>query len=91
MRFRKTPLAQEVLATHRAPLSLRERRALILSDGRRSQAQLAAMLGEDTPALLQRLCQAGYLWAEEATGPAPAKAEAAPGPAASAAPVATVE
>ncbi|WP_442682587.1 hypothetical protein ACSBPQ_13315 [Stenotrophomonas sp. JC08] len=40
----KTELARAALQAHRAPLDLRQRRALILCDGKRSLAELAVLL-----------------------------------------------
>lgn len=57
----KTALARDTLQSHRAPLDLRQRRLLILADGRRDVAELTRMLGEDTPARIRELCAAGYL------------------------------
>lgn len=57
----KTALGQQVLATHRTPLHLRQRRVLILCDGQRSVADLTRLVGEDTPALVRLLHAAGYL------------------------------
>lgn len=70
MLLAKTPRALAALqAGSRSGLSLRERRALILADGRRRLDELLALLGSDALPLLQRLRGAGLL--EEAT-PAPA-------------------
>jgi hypothetical protein len=95
---RKTDLARQALQSHAAPLAMRERQALILCDGRRSLAELGAMLGTGAAAQIERLCAAGYLimTATPATSAAPAP-EPAPAPmpepirpAASPAPVASV-
>lgn len=75
---RKTPLAHAALEAHRAPLSLRERRALILCDGVRSSQDVATLLGADGPALLDHLHQAGYLQSGAAPPPAPPRPAAAP-------------
>jgi hypothetical protein len=40
---------------------MRERRALILCDGRRDLKELTALLGADAPALVMHLYEAGYL------------------------------
>lgn len=72
----KTDLARQALASHGAALDLRQRRALILCDGRRTDAELARLLGTDTPALLQQLRRAGYL-----EGPGSAHEPPAAGPA----------
>jgi hypothetical protein len=58
---RKTDLARLALQSHAAPLAMRERQALILCDGRRSVAELGAMLGTGAAAQIERLCAAGYL------------------------------
>jgi len=69
---RKTELARAALATHGAPLDLRQRRALILCDGRRSTPELVGLLGADTLVLLQHLQTAGYLEDVEMPAPSPA-------------------
>jgi hypothetical protein len=61
MHPRKTDLAHRALASHRTALDLRQRRTLILCDGHRSIAELAQLLGPDTPALVRRLQELGYL------------------------------
>ncbi|MGO3127349.1 MAG: hypothetical protein ACTIJY_04685 [Luteimonas sp.] len=66
MPARKTELAHRALATHGASLDLRQRRALILCDGRRTTVELTRMLGADTPALLLQLQTLGYLEALDA-------------------------
>lgn len=43
---------------------MRERRALILCDGRRNLEELTALLGQDAPALIGRLHETGYLATE---------------------------
>ncbi|WP_211840917.1 hypothetical protein [Pseudoxanthomonas sacheonensis] len=99
---RKTDLARQALQSHAAPLAMRERQALILCDGRRSLAELGAMLGTGAVAQIERLCAAGYLimTATPATStasapepapapmPAPIRPVASPAPAASVAPFA---
>ncbi|WP_449467933.1 hypothetical protein [Stenotrophomonas humi] len=62
---RKTELAHTVLQAHRAPLDLRQRRALILCDGKRSLAELSVLLGNDAPALITQLQRNGYLHADD--------------------------
>jgi len=91
MQPRKTELARTALQAHRAPLDMRQRRLLILCDGQRSIADLTGLLGQDAPAMVIQLVQAGYL----STGigatapPPPPAAVVAPQPAApAAAPVA---
>ncbi|PKV13399.1 hypothetical protein [Xanthomonas prunicola] len=58
---RKTELALTTLQSHRSPLTLLQRRALILADGQRDLATLALLLGGDGAALVQSLCAMGYL------------------------------
>jgi hypothetical protein len=58
---RKTDLARTALQSHAGPLSMRERRALILCDGQRDLASLANLLGQDAAALIRKLCDTGYL------------------------------
>ncbi len=65
MHPRKTELAHTVLQAHRAPLDLRQRRALILCDGKRSLAELALLLGNDTPVLIAQLQHSGYLQGDD--------------------------
>ncbi|MFL6585980.1 MAG: hypothetical protein ACJ8GV_03765 [Luteimonas sp.] len=73
MPARKTELAHRALATHgTSSLDLRQRRALILCDGRRTAVELTRMLGADTPALLQQLQMLGYLDALDAMASTPA-------------------
>ena len=95
---RKTELARLALQSHATPLAMRERQALILCDGRRSVAELGAMLGTGTAAQIERLCAAGYLIvtaipataaaAASESVPAPIHPAAPPAPAAPAAPIA---
>ncbi len=61
MQPHKTAQARVALQSHSAPLSMRERRALILCDGQRDLSELTALLGSDAPALVMRLRLAGYL------------------------------
>ncbi|HCT25342.1 MAG TPA: hypothetical protein DIW85_03905 [Stenotrophomonas sp.] len=61
MQPRKTELARTALQAHRAPLDMRQRRLLILCDGQRSIADLTGLLGQDAPAMVIQLVQAGYL------------------------------
>ncbi len=89
MHPRKTELALSVLQAHRAPLDLRQRRALILCDGKRSLDDLSQLLGNDAPALVAQLIRDGYLLADAHDAPpaVPAPvAMATPAPAAAAAP-----
>ncbi|CCH14430.1 MULTISPECIES: hypothetical protein [Stenotrophomonas] len=83
MQPRKTELARTALQAHRAPLDMRQRRLLILCDGQRSIADLTGLLGQDAPAMVIQLVQAGYLstgTGATAAPPPPADA-AAPAPA----------
>jgi len=83
MQPRKTDLARTALQAHRAPLDMRQRRLLILCDGQRSIADLTGLLGQDAPAMVIQLEQAGYLstgTGATAAPPPPADA-AAPAPA----------
>lgn len=84
----KTEQARLALQSHAGPLSMRERRALILCDGRRNLEELTALLGADAPALIGRLHETGYLATDASVKktlatPAPAPS---PGPAAAPAP-----
>lgn len=93
MQPRKTDLARTALQAHRAPLDMRQRRLLILCDGQRSIADLTGLLGQDAPAMVIQLVQAGYLSTGTAAAapppsPAPAAAPVPPAPP-SAAPAAT--
>ncbi|MCC4610844.1 hypothetical protein LL963_01825 [Xanthomonas campestris pv. esculenti] len=58
---RKTALALTALQSHRSPLTLLQRRALILADGQRDLTALAQLLGDNGTALVQTLCAMGYL------------------------------
>lgn len=80
----KTELGHTVLQTHRAALDLRQRRALILCDGKRSLAELSGMLGNDVPELIAQLRREGYLQADAA--PAPLTVPSAPAAVTAAAP-----
>lgn len=72
---RKTELAVTALQSHRSPLTLLQRRTLILADGQRDLATLAQLLGGDDATLVQTLCAMGYLQ----LGEAGAGADSAPG------------
>ena len=81
MQPHKTELGHTVLQTHRAALDLRQRRALILCDGKRSLAELSGMLGNDVPELIAQLQRDGYLQVAVAPASAPAAPpQAAPAP-----------
>lgn len=91
MQPRKTELARTALQAHRAPLDLRQRRLLILCDGRRSITDLTGLLGQDAPTMVIQLVQAGYLstGTGAAAPPPPPAATVAPQPATPAAAAAT--
>lgn len=78
----KTELARRALASHGNALDLRQRRALILCDGRRSTRELLGLLGADTAPLLRQLQADGYLEDVDLPAPAslPAVAATAPEP-----------
>jgi len=86
---RKTELAHCALATHGSSLDLRQRRALILCDGRRTTAELTRMLGADTPTLLLQLQALGYLDARDAMASTPAPDSAIDADAPASSPVTT--
>lgn len=71
MQPRKTELARTALQAHRAPLDMRQRRLLILCDGQRSITDLTVLLGQDAPAMVIQLVQAGYLSTGTAAPPPP--------------------
>ncbi|MGH8055041.1 MAG: hypothetical protein ACREP4_14105 [Stenotrophomonas sp.] len=81
MHPRKTELAHTVLQAHRAPLDLRQRRALILCDGNRSLVELSVLLGTDAAALITELQRNGYLEASDAPAVPVAVPAASPAPA----------
>lgn len=80
MQPHKTELGHTVLQTHRAALDLRQRRALILCDGKRSLAELSGMLGNDVPELIAQLQRDGYLQVDVAPAPASVAPQATPAP-----------
>lgn len=75
---RKTDLARTALQSHAGPLSMRERRALILCDGQRDLASLVNLLGQDAPALIRKLCDTGYLTDAASAAAPPSASVAAP-------------
>lgn len=83
---RKTELALTALQSHRSPLTLLQRRALILADGQRDLTSLALLLGDHGAALVQTLCAMGYL---TGTDDAQASASRSTAPMAAMAPTAT--
>ena len=59
----KTVKAREALEAGKAgAVELRDRRILILADGRRTRAELVTMLGADYATSIDRLMHDGYLW-----------------------------
>ncbi len=78
MQPRKTDLARTALQAHRAPLDMRQRRLLILCDGQRTVADLTGLLGQEAPAMVIQLVQAGYLATGTATAAALPHAAAEP-------------
>lgn len=62
MRLAKTNKARDVLDAGKAgAVDLRERRILILADGKRTRDELIGMLGETSAASIDRLVSEGYL------------------------------
>ena len=75
MRLAKTSKARDALDAGKAgAVDLRERRILILADGKRTRAELLALLGVDSGASIDRLVREGYLTGDVAATPAPAPA-----------------
>jgi len=72
MHPRKTALAVAALQSHAAPLDMRQRRVLILADGRRSVDELVALGGSNAAAIVQTLLQQGYLDDGRGLAPPPA-------------------
>lgn len=60
----KTEQARTALQAHRAPLDMRQRRLLILCDGQRDLGALTALLGQETPTMVNTLVSDGYLTLE---------------------------
>jgi hypothetical protein len=92
--FRKTAKGQAEIETRVHRLTPRLRGLLILVDGKRDQAGLAALMPQDTGALLQELIAQGFIESfEAAAAPAPAPSAKAPAsaPAAPASPTADFE
>jgi hypothetical protein len=57
----KTDQAHTALQSHAGPLNLRERRMLILCDGKRHVDELAALFGNDARTLVASLHERGFL------------------------------
>lgn len=93
--YRKSPKGQQEVETRAHRLGPRLRTALILVDGRRSDADLRALIQTDADATLQTLLEGGFIEvvataAAPAVAPAPALApRATPAPAAPVAPAAS--
>lgn len=73
----KTDQAHLALQSHAGPLNLRERRVVIMCDGKRSLDELATLFGADVRALVLRLCEQGFLRMESGLQSAAAPAERA--------------
>lgn len=65
MQPQKTEMGRLALQSHAAPLNIRERRALILCDGKRDLAELGLLLGPDAPTPVMHLHETGYLAANK--------------------------
>ena len=66
----KTVKAREALEAGKAgAVDLRDRRILILADGRRTRAELVTMLGAGYATSIDRLMHDGYLWQVDGTPP----------------------
>src|SRR6478752_2793266 len=62
MRLAKTSKARDALDAGKAgAVDLRERRILILADGKRTREELIGMLGDTSAASIERLVREGYL------------------------------
>lgn len=76
MQPHKTELGHAELHTPSGALDLRQRRALILCDGKRGLDELRLLLGSEAAALIARLQREGYLSADRPpAAAAPATAE----------------
>lgn len=73
----KTELARSALAARDPALGPAERRLLILCDGKRPLDELTALLGPDTPGMLERLREQGFLTRPTVAEPAPVADKAA--------------
>lgn len=67
MALTKTEKGRALLQQHSATLSLAERRALILCDGKRNRDEVVALLGPTALTALERLLDEGYLSLTEIT------------------------
>ncbi len=73
----KTPKGIEEVARRTHGLSLRERRLLIMIDGSRNRASLAAMIpGEDVAGIMEKLLANGFITPLAVAAPEAAKAPA---------------
>jgi hypothetical protein len=77
---RKTEQAHAALQSRTRTLNLRERRVIIMCDGKRTLDELRTLFGTDTDATIFRLCAQGFLHIGEQQAPPPAPT-AAPAPA----------
>ena len=77
MQPNKTDQARRALQSHAGPLNMRERRALLLCDGRRDLEELTTLLGPGTRALVMHLHETGYLATDSAQPPPQAPAHVA--------------
>lgn len=66
--YRKTERGQLEISTRKHKLAPRLRAALVLVDGRRSQMELAPMIGSEAPELLHSLLAAGFIEPVEGSG-----------------------
>ena len=82
MRLGKTERARAALESAKAAgLDLRDRRILILADGKRTRGDLLALLGSDCGTALDRLVREGYLADPEASlVPSPTPTVQSPSP-----------
>ena len=81
MRLGKTERARAALENAKAAgLDLRDRRILILADGKRTRGDLLALLGADCGTALDRLVREGYLADPDASAAPPAPPLAPPSP-----------
>lgn len=78
----KTVKAREALEAGKAgDVDLRDRRILILADGRRTRAELVTMLGAEYATSIDRLMHDGYLWQVDGMPPPKSAPAAEPAPA----------
>ncbi len=85
MQFHKTEKAHSALRERPADVSVLERRILILSDGRRGDAEIADLLGAQARDALARLLRDGYLAGRDIASTARSTSISHPAPVAAAA------